>query len=59
LAQANFAVQCEPQDLRVLLEAALAAGKWKAADPALALLRETGLEDPHLQGLVSQLTTPP
>jgi tetratricopeptide (TPR) repeat protein len=59
LAQANFAVQREPRDLRVLLEAALAAGEREAADPALALLRETGLEDPHLQGLVSQLTTPP
>ena len=59
LAQANFGVQREPRDIRVLLEAALAAGEREAADPALALLRETGLEDPHLQGLVSQLTTPP
>ena len=59
LAQANFAVQREPRDFRILLEAALAAGEREAADPALALLRETGLEDPHLLGLVSQLTTPP
>ncbi len=45
LALANWQVQKEPADLRILLEAALAAGKPSAARPALAWRRQRGLED--------------
>jgi tetratricopeptide (TPR) repeat protein len=55
LAEANFALQREPRDARVLLEAALAARSVPAAEPALALLRETSLEDAHLARLAAQL----
>src|SRR5262249_28550584 len=48
LALENWAIQREPADARVLLEAARAAGDRDAARPALAWLRESGLEDPQL-----------
>jgi tetratricopeptide (TPR) repeat protein len=55
LAQANWAVQREPWDARLLLEAALAAGKRAAAQPVLDWLASTGLEDRQLQRLTRQL----
>jgi len=55
LAQANFAQQREPRDARALLEAALAAGSAPAAEPALALLRETSLEDARLARLAARI----
>jgi Tfp pilus assembly protein PilF len=55
LAQANWAIQREPWDARLLLEAALAAGERAAAQPVLEWLASTGLEDRHLQRLAKQL----
>lgn len=54
LARENFALQREPRDARVLLEAALAAGDPDAAEPARALLRETRLEDARLARLAAR-----
>jgi tetratricopeptide (TPR) repeat protein len=51
LASANYAVQREPRDARVLLEAAVAAGDGPAAQPVLAWLRNSGFEDAHLRSL--------
>jgi hypothetical protein len=48
LARANWDVQKEPADLRILLEAALAARRPSDAGPALAWLSETKLEDPFI-----------
>ncbi|WP_119157098.1 hypothetical protein [Caldimonas tepidiphila] len=48
LAQANWAVQREPADARLLLEAAAAAGRPQAAQPVHDFLRETGLVDRRL-----------
>lgn len=45
LALANWQVQKEPADLRILLEAALAARRPAAAAPALAWCRQHGFED--------------
>ena len=50
LAQANWAVQREPRDARILLEAALAAGAPEAARPALDWMAGTGIEDVVLDG---------
>ena len=48
LAKANWEVQREPADLRILLEAARAAKQPAEAAPALAWLAETKLEDPFI-----------
>lgn len=55
LAQRNWAVQKEPADLRILLEAALQAGDRAAAAPALAWMAQTALEDAAIQPLAAQL----
>ncbi len=55
LARSNFAVQREPADARVLLEAALAARDKAAAEPALRWLTESRIEAPRLQGLADAL----
>jgi hypothetical protein len=55
LAQANWQVQHEPWDARLLLETALAAGRPDAARPALDWLARTGLDDVHLRPLVARL----
>lgn len=52
LARSNWAVQREPRDARILLEAALAAGQAEAAQPVLEFLQRTRLEDARLQPLV-------
>jgi Tfp pilus assembly protein PilF len=51
LAQKNWAIQKEPADLRIYLEAALAGNNPKAALPALEWLRENKLEDKVAQKL--------
>ena len=51
LAAANYAVQREPRDARVLLEAALAAGDGAAAQPARDWLNSSRFEDAHLRQL--------
>lgn len=55
LAEANWTVQREPSDARVLLEAALAAGQPAAARPVLDWLESRGLEDRHLRPLSARL----
>jgi tetratricopeptide (TPR) repeat protein len=55
LAQANWAVQREPRDARILLEAALASAQPEAARPALEMLERTKLEDAALRRLAEQL----
>ena len=58
LARANWDVQKEPWDVRVLLEAALAAGDASAAAPALAFLDAHHLEDPRISALAARLRAP-
>lgn len=55
LARANWRVQREPSDARLLLEAALAAGDPSAAQPVLDYLRDNRLEDVQLARLLAQL----
>ncbi|ATG89790.1 hypothetical protein [Methylomonas koyamae] len=55
LAQANWQIQREPRDARILLEAALAAGKSRTElRPVLDFLARTGLQDSRLQPLIAQ-----
>lgn len=58
LAAANYAVQREPRDARILLEAAVAAKVPGAARPVLAWLQASGFEDAGLRRLAGQLTQP-
>jgi len=55
LARANWALQREPRDARVLLEAALAANDPAAAQPALDWLARSAYEDSHLRRLAARL----
>lgn len=55
VAQQNWAVQKEPADTLLLLQAALAANDKHAAKPVLEWLRETKLEDQALAPLIAQL----
>ena len=55
LARANWALQREPRDARILLEAALAANDPAAALPALDWLSRSNYEDPHLRRLAARL----
>ena len=51
MAAANYRVQREPRDARVLLEAAIAARDAGAAQPVRDWLRSSGFEDAHLRQL--------
>lgn len=53
LARANWNVQREPADARILLEAASAAGQPAAADPVRDWLRTNGVEDVRLATLTA------
>jgi Flp pilus assembly protein TadD len=55
LAQANWQIQREPADARILLEASLATKRVSAAQPVLDFLRRTNLEDIELDRLKAQL----
>ena len=55
LAKANWDVQKEPWDVRVYLEAALAAGNRAAATPVLIWVGLTHLEDPAIAALAEKL----
>jgi predicted Zn-dependent protease len=55
LAQADWAVQREPSDARVLLEAALAAQAPQAATPVLQWMQRSGIESVALRGLAQRL----
>lgn len=54
LAQANWEIQKEPWDARLLLETALAVGSRDAARPVIAWLRTNHVEYMRLQQLVAQ-----
>jgi Tfp pilus assembly protein PilF len=58
LATANWGVQREPWDVRVLLESALAARDPSAAEPALSFLAATHLEDPRIRALAARIGKP-
>lgn len=55
LARANWTVQREPWDARILLESALATGEREAAQPVLAFLDRSGLEDAALAAAAARL----
>jgi tetratricopeptide (TPR) repeat protein len=55
LAKENFAVQREPIDARILLEAALAARDAAAADPALDWMATSRIESVALQPLADRV----
>ena len=55
IAAANYQVQREPRDARILLEAARAAGNTLAAQPARDWLQSSGFEDSHLRSLAQNL----
>ncbi len=54
LAQANWEIQKEPWDARLLLETALASGNQHAAKPVIAWFHTNHVEDMRLQQLVVQ-----
>ena len=54
LAQANWEIQKEPWDARLLLESALAIGSRNAARPVIAWLHTNHVEDKRLQQLAAQ-----
>lgn len=59
LAQANWNVQREPADARILLESALAAKTPAAAQPVLDWMKSNHVEDFHLQQLAKQVQEAP
>jgi phage gp46-like protein len=59
LASRNFAVQREAADVRILLEAALAARQPAAAQPALQWLSDTGHDGVRLNQLARQVRALP
>jgi hypothetical protein len=48
LAEENWRVEKEPADVRILLEAALAAGDVESVETARAWLKQSGLQDRRL-----------
>ncbi|MBK8278060.1 MAG: hypothetical protein IPK92_20165 [Nitrospira sp.] len=59
LAQANWNVQREPADARILLECALASRSRSAAQPIIDWLKTNHVEDFRLQQLVKQIQEAP
>ena len=59
LAQANYEVQREPRDARILLEAALAAGQRAPAQKVEAWAKSSGFQGAPLGQLLTQLATLP
>ncbi|HEX6707218.1 MAG TPA: hypothetical protein VF169_20845 [Albitalea sp.] len=55
LAQENFALQREPADTRILLEAAIAARQPAAAEPALKWMADSRIESVTLSALATRL----
>ena len=56
LALSNWRLHREPRDARAVLEAAVALRRADAAQPVLAWLKETGIEDWYLKQLATKLT---
>ncbi len=59
LARENWAVQREPADARILLEAAVATGDSAAAQPVLDWMKASGIESVALRGLAARLNAGP
>jgi tetratricopeptide (TPR) repeat protein len=57
LAQADWKTQHEPEDIRIYLQAALAAAEPKSAQPVFQFLNRTGLEDVRLKRLRARVMT--
>lgn len=55
LAEQNWTVQRAPEDMRIYLEAVIAAGQPQAAQPVLDLLAESHLQDPPVNRLVDKI----
>jgi len=55
LAEANWAVQREPRDALIFLQAAKAAAAPARAAPVLRFITESGVQDARLQALVNAL----
>jgi hypothetical protein len=55
LALAEWEIQKEPADARILLEAALAAGRLEATAPVVEWLAATGNEDVRLRRLAAEI----
>ncbi|WP_394779807.1 tetratricopeptide repeat protein [Undibacterium sp.] len=56
LAQLNWEVQKEAADVRIYLEAAVAANNRQAAAPVIAWIKQNGLQDAALTPLIARLT---
>lgn len=56
LAEQNWTVQRAPKDMRIYLEAALAADQPQAAQPVLDLIGRSHLQDPTINGLVDKVS---
>ena len=57
LALSNWKVQREPRDARVVLDAALAARRLEAAQPVLAWMARSRIEDWYLQRASERINT--
>ena len=57
LAKKNWAIQKEPADIRIYLEAAVAARDAGAAKPVIDWVKQHQIEDVTAQRLIRQLTT--
>jgi Tfp pilus assembly protein PilF len=55
LARENYALQREPADARIVLEAALAARQPAAAEPVLKWMADSGIESVALKALAQKL----
>jgi len=55
LARANWSLQREPRDARILLEAALASGQSEAARPVLEMMERTRLQDLPLRRIANEV----
>jgi hypothetical protein len=56
VAAANYQVQKEPRDARVLLESALAAKNVEGAKAAIDWLQSSGFEDANMRSLAARIT---
>jgi tetratricopeptide (TPR) repeat protein len=57
LAQDDWSIQHAPEDVRIYLQAAIAAGKPASAQPVLDFLKRTHLEDPTVRALAAQVAS--
>ena len=57
LAQDDWTIQHAPEDMRIYLQAALAAGQPAAAQPALDFLKRTRFEDPIVRALAARIAS--